>query len=43
MEVPEVLLSGDHNRIARWRQAQAERLTKERRPDLWAAHEAGEK
>ena len=34
--VPEVLLSGDHGRIAMWRQAQAERLTRERRPDLWA-------
>jgi tRNA (guanine37-N1)-methyltransferase len=34
--VPEVLLSGDHARIAAWRQDQAERLTRERRPDLWA-------
>ena len=33
--VPEVLLSGDHGRIAMWRQAEAERLTRERRPDLW--------
>lgn len=32
--VPEVLLSGDHGRIAAWRRAQAERLTRERRPDL---------
>lgn len=32
---PEVLLSGDHGRIAAWRQAQAEELTKARRPDLW--------
>jgi tRNA (guanine37-N1)-methyltransferase len=39
-KVPEVLLSGDHARIAAWRQAEAERLTRERRPDLWAAHEA---
>ncbi len=36
MNVPEVLTSGDHARIARWRQAEAERLTRERRPDLWA-------
>jgi len=36
MDVPAVLLSGDHARIARWRQAEAERLTRERRPDLWA-------
>ena len=33
-EVPEVLRSGDHGRIARWRRAQALRLTVERRPDL---------
>lgn len=33
--VPEVLLSGHHGRIAEWRQAERERLTKERRPDLW--------
>jgi tRNA (guanine37-N1)-methyltransferase len=38
--VPEVLLSGDHARIAAWRRAEAERLTKARRPDLWARHEA---
>ncbi len=36
--VPEVLLSGDHGRIAMWRQAEAERLTRERRPDLWASY-----
>ena len=36
--VPEVLLSGDHGRIARWRQAEAERLTRERRADLWARY-----
>ena len=36
--IPEVLLSGDHERIAKWRRAQAEALTKERRPDLFAAH-----
>ncbi|HEX2094538.1 MAG TPA: tRNA (guanosine(37)-N1)-methyltransferase TrmD [Longimicrobiaceae bacterium] len=35
MKVPEVLLSGDHARIAAWRREQAERLTRERRPDLW--------
>lgn len=33
--VPDVLLSGDHGRIARWRDETAERLTRERRPDLW--------
>jgi tRNA (guanine37-N1)-methyltransferase len=35
--IPEVLLSGDHGKIAAWRQSEAERLTRERRPDLWAA------
>ena len=35
MRVPEVLLSGDHGKIAEWRRAEAERLTRERRPDLW--------
>lgn len=32
--IPDVLLSGDHARIARWRREEAERLTRERRPDL---------
>ena len=35
--IPEVLLSGDHAKIAAWRRAMAERLTRERRPDLWTA------
>ena len=34
--VPEVLLSGHHENIRRWRLQQAERITRERRPDLWA-------
>ena len=38
--VPEVLVSGDHRRIRAWRQAEAERLTRERRPDLWQRHGA---
>jgi len=38
LRIPEVLLSGHHGRIADWRRAQAERLTKERRPDLWRAY-----
>lgn len=33
--VPEVLLSGDHGKIEKWRRAEAEKLTRERRPDLW--------
>ena len=37
-DIPEVLLSGNHGEIARWRRAEAEKLTAERRPDLWAAH-----
>ena len=36
--VPEVLLSGDHARIAAWRHTEAEALTRARRPDLWAAY-----
>jgi tRNA (guanine37-N1)-methyltransferase len=36
--VPPVLLSGHHAEVARWRQAEAERITRERRPDLWAQH-----
>jgi tRNA (guanine37-N1)-methyltransferase len=35
--IPEILLSGDHAKIAAWRRAQAERLTAKRRPDLWTA------
>lgn len=33
--IPDILLSGDHEKIAKWRREQAERLTRERRPDLW--------
>jgi tRNA (guanine37-N1)-methyltransferase len=36
--VPEVLLSGHHAAVAAWRRAEAERITRERRPDLWAAY-----
>ncbi len=35
MDVPGVLLSGDHGAIAQWRQEQRERQTRERRPDIW--------
>ena len=35
--VPDVLLSGDHGQIKKWRREQAERITEERRPDLWQA------
>jgi tRNA (guanine37-N1)-methyltransferase len=36
--IPEVLVSGDHAKVAAWRRAEAQRLTGTRRPDLWAAH-----
>jgi len=35
--IPEILISGDHARVATWRRAEAEALTSTRRPDLWAA------
>jgi tRNA (guanine37-N1)-methyltransferase len=35
--IPEILLSGDHAKVAAWRRDEAEALTKARRPDLWAA------
>ncbi len=38
--IPEVLASGHHGRVAAWRRAEAERLTRERRPDLWDAYMA---
>jgi tRNA (guanine37-N1)-methyltransferase len=36
--IPQVLLSGDHAKVKAWRRAEAERLTRERRPDLWQAY-----
>ena len=38
LSIPEVLTCGDHAKVAAWRRAEAERLTRERRPDLWAAY-----
>ena len=38
LDIPEVLLSGDHAKVARWRQEQREITTRERRPDLWERH-----
>jgi tRNA (guanine37-N1)-methyltransferase len=38
-DIPAVLTSGNHAEIARWRKGQAERLTRERRPDLWTLYE----
>lgn len=40
LEIPAVLTSGHHGDIRKWRREQAERLTKERRPDLWASYDA---
>ena len=37
--VPDVLVSGHHAAVAAWRRAEAERATRERRPDLWDAHQ----
>ena len=37
-EIPEVLLSGDHGRVAKWRREMAKEVTQERRPDLWERH-----
>jgi len=39
--IPAVLTGGDHAKVAAWRRAEAERLTRARRPDLWTAHLAG--
>jgi tRNA (guanine37-N1)-methyltransferase len=40
-QIPEVLLSGHHGRIAEWRRDQAEALTRDRRPDLWRKYREG--
>ncbi len=42
-DVPEILLSGHHERIRAWRRAEAERITRERRPDLWDRYAANRK
>jgi tRNA (guanine37-N1)-methyltransferase len=42
LAVPEVLRSGNHAEILAWRQQEAERLTRERRPDLWAQYLEGQ-
>ena len=38
IDIPEILLAGDHKAMARWKRAQREELTKLRRPDLWAKY-----
>ena len=42
MEIPDVLTSGHHGKVKAWRQAQAEAITKERRPDLWARYKTAQ-
>ena len=37
--IPDILTGGDHGKVRAWRQAEAERLTRERRPDLWQTYE----
>jgi tRNA (guanine37-N1)-methyltransferase len=37
--IPDILTGGDHAKVRAWRRAEAERLTRERRPDLWAAYQ----
>ena len=41
VEIPQVLLSGDHQAIARWKRRKRNELTKARRPGLWKLHESG--
>ena len=42
LDIPEVLLSGDHKKVAQWRTSMREETTRERRPDLWEAHLANQ-
>jgi tRNA (guanine37-N1)-methyltransferase len=42
LDIPEVLLSGDHGKIAKWRADQRQKTTRERRPDLWSAYSANQ-
>ncbi len=42
LEIPAVLVSGDHAKVAAWREEQRRLTTRERRPDLWAAHLANQ-
>jgi tRNA (guanine37-N1)-methyltransferase len=41
LEIPQILLSGDHRAMARWKLEQRQALTKARRPDLWKAKQTG--
>jgi tRNA (guanine37-N1)-methyltransferase len=42
LDIPEVLLSGNHAEIGKWRRAEREKTTRERRPDLWAQRSANQ-
>src|SRR5690348_12864210 len=42
-QIPEILISGDHAKVAAWRKAEAEALTRARRPDLWALRQKAAK
>jgi tRNA (guanine37-N1)-methyltransferase len=42
LDIPEVLLGGHHAEVRKWRQAQREQTTRERRPDLWARRSANQ-
>lgn len=42
LEAPDILRSGDHGKIAKWRHEQAQKVTQERRPDLWAKYSESE-
>ena len=42
LDIPEVLLGGNHGAVAAWRKAQREKTTRERRPDLWSTHPANQ-
>lgn len=42
LSIPEVLTTGHHRNIAAWRRTMAEMITRERRPDLWKKHQAGQ-
>jgi tRNA (guanine37-N1)-methyltransferase len=42
LDIPEVLLSGDHKKVAQWRSSMREETTRERRPDLWETHLANQ-
>jgi tRNA (guanine37-N1)-methyltransferase len=43
LPIPEILISGDHAKVTAWRLAEAQALTRARRPDLWAAKNSGQK